>query len=273
MIQIRQCARCGHDLTDPAASRCPVCGTQFARRPGGRIWITALVQFSLATAFLLLSHFPKWTIFFFGIMILIGTLVASRATVTAAKNRPTPHAPITRPVLLKIVSLLIAIFGFGFLSSLLFGFVIFINNWNDWHRYEGQPYHRSTFEVRQVYYQRTGRGGVDTYARGNVEGQREWMSLRPYIGPRLPRDQAELDQRVPVGTEIPVYFFPDMKGRSRIRVYGETPPAEDYHRTAMNALNYGLMGLAICAIAIFVLTRLRATCFATIDAAQQPALP
>jgi hypothetical protein len=83
------------------------------------------------------------------------------------------------------------------------------------------------------------------YASGMVDGQREWMGLYPYLHPR-PRNEEELDERVPIGTSIPIYLFPELKGRSRVRVYADTPPAEAYHREAITAANYGLTGLAIC---------------------------
>jgi hypothetical protein len=267
MIQIRKCPKCGHDLTDTTASTCPLCGARFTRAAGASVWIGALFQFAVGTTFMLVFRFPKFMIAGFGFFILVGTLIASWAK-TRPIPRPTPRGPITRPVLLRLLSVMIAIFGFAFVCFLLFGFVMFINNWNDWHRYEGQPFHRSTFEVRQVYYQKVGKGGVDLYASGNVEGQKEWMSLRPYIGPPLPRNQGQLEERIPVGAQIKIYLFPEMKGRSRIRVYTETPPAEDYHRTAMNALNYGLTGLVLSGIAIFVMTRLRQLCFAAPEVTQ-----
>ena len=94
------------------------------------------------------------------------------------------------------------------------------------------------------------------------------MSLRPYL-PTVPRSEAELDQRVPAGTSISIYLFPQMKGRSRVRVYGETPPADAYRRDAINALNYGLIGLSVCAILIFFLSRFRRMCFVDTDSPVQ----
>jgi len=98
------------------------------------------------------------------------------------------------------------------------------------------------------------------YASGMVDGQREWMGLYPYLHPR-PRNEAELDERVPIGTSIPIYLFPELKGRSRVRVYADTPPAEAYHREAITAANYGLTGLAICGALLFILNRVRRLCF------------
>jgi hypothetical protein len=270
MASVQKCANCGLDLTDTSALVCPVCRTPLVARPDAtRIWIAALVQLAISTTFMLIFHFPKIMIVIFGGVILIGTLVSLRTRMRPA-SLPAPQAPVTNPILSRVLSVLTAIFGFAFVCFLLFGSVIFLNNWNAWHRYEGQPYHRSTFEVRQVYYQKLGKGGVDLYANGNVEGQKEWMSLRPYIGPPLPRSLGELQQRIPAGSHIEIYLFPEMKGRSRIRAYSETPPAEDYHRTAIKAVNYGLGGVAGCAAIIFLLTRLRRMCFGEIPLALQP---
>jgi hypothetical protein len=85
------------------------------------------------------------------------------------------------------------------------------------------------------------------------------MSLRPYLH-GTPRDEAELEERVPIGTSIPIYLFPNMKGRLRVEVYTKVP-TEVYHRAAMTALNYGLGGLAVAGAILFVLLRLRAACF------------
>ena len=76
--------------------------------------------------------------------------------------------------------------------------------------------------MTHTYYQRGSKGAVDAYASGMVDGNREWMSLRPYL-PTVPRSEAELDQRVPIGTSIPIDLFPEMKGRLRVRVYSDTP--------------------------------------------------
>jgi len=143
----------------------------------------------------------------------------------------------------------------------LFGFVMFINSWTRWHQYEGQPYHRDEFQVTRVYYQRGSKGSIDVYASGEVEDNREWMSLRPYLH-SLPHSQGELESMVPAGTVIPVYFFPGMKGRMRVEVYADTPPAEANQRAAMTTLNHGLLGIAITGGLIFFLILLRRMCFA-----------
>jgi hypothetical protein len=206
-----------------------------------------------------LFRFPKWMIAAFAAMILVGTLSGSLLKPQTATSPRTPQPAPSRPILFRVVGIGIALSLLGCVCFLLFGFVIFMNSWNDWHRYEGQPYHVTTFQVTRAYYQKQSKS-VDIYASGKVDGQREWMSLQPYLHIR-PRSQEELDERVPMGTSIPIYLFPDLKGRSRVRVYDDTPLAEAYHRTAIKAANYGLMGLAICAGILFILNRVRMLCF------------
>jgi hypothetical protein len=70
---------------------------------------------------------------------------------------------------------------------------------------------------------------------------------------------------------IPIYYFPKMKGQSRVQVYGETPPAEASHRMAINVADYALLGLVVTAGVIFVLSRLRRACFAEPEISFQPA--
>ncbi len=236
-------------------------GAKIASSP--KLWIAAFVQFAFMATFMLVFRFPKIMIAFFGVIIVLGTALSGWAKQRQLAPRP-PQGPLSHATLFKVLSLGVAFCSLVLFSTLLFGFVIFLNNWNDWHRYQGQPHHRTEFVVAQTYYQRGSKGGVDAYASGMVDGQREWMSLRPYL-PTVPRNEAELDEQVPVGTSIPIYLFPAMKGRSRVRVYSVTPPAEAYRRTAMNAVDYGLGGAALSAAIIFVLIRLRKMCFAEAD--------
>lgn len=242
-------------------------GIRIATPRSTMIGVGALFQFAAATIFMVAFGFPKVMIAIFGVMIAVGTMFS-----VWLKSRPfAPRAvrrPLSHPTLFRILSLGIALCSVVFFSIVLFGFVIFINNWNDWHRYEGQPYHVSTFQVNRAYFQRLGKGGIDAYASGTVDGDREWMSLRPYLQP-VPRSQGELDERVPVGTSIPIYLFPQMKGRSRVRVYDVTPTAEAYHRAAINAVNHSLEGLCLTGILIFVLSRCRRMCFAESDSPVQ----
>ena len=283
MASSQKCVKCGFELTDTSASVCPMCGTVVetmsgtapgatlstnAARPGARILIGALVQFAIATIFMLVFGFPKFMIAIFGIMIVLGTALSALAKQIPIAARPTPQLPVVHAASFKVLSLAIALCLMALVSTLLFGFVIFLNNWNDWHRYEGQPYHRTNFVVMQTYYQRGYKGAVDAYASGMVDGNREWMGLRPYLQ-TVPRSHAELDARVPSGTSIPIYLFPEMKGRSRVLVYSDTPAAEGYHRAAINALDYGLGGAALGAALIFVLIRLRRFCFAETDSSIQ----
>ena len=136
---------------------------------------------------------------------------------------------------------------------------MFLNSWDRWHRYGGQPYHRSDFQVVQVYYQKHSKS-TDVYARGVVEGQREWISLQPYLH-MTPRSQQELELRVPTGVVIPIYYFPNMQGRLRVQVYKETPPAEESHREAIAVLRGALPALAIMGVILFALMRVRSACF------------
>jgi len=157
-----------------------------------------------------------------------------------------------------MVGFAIVLTGFAMFCILLFGFVMFLNSWNRWHEYDGQPFHRSDFVVKNVYYQKQSKSR-SFYASGTVEGQREWISLQPYLH-RMPRSQAEAETSVPTGTSIQIYFFPNMKGRARVQVYEDTPPAESAHQMAMKTLNTSLLWLAITGAALFVLTRIRGWC-------------
>ncbi len=260
MAFTRKCPKCGFELTDAGAKVCPLCGSDIVVPVGGKIWIGALIQFTFATVFMFAFGFPKFMIAIFGVMILVGTVLTAWAKTKPQGFRPAPQRPLKNPVLFKVLSLAIAVCSIVFFCTLLFGFVMFMNSWNRWHRYEGQPYHVSEFQVERVYFQRGSKGGVSAYARGAVEGQREWMDLIPYLH-LVPRTEAELDSRVPPGTIIPIYYFPGMKGQSRAQVYEETPPAEASHRTAIRTANYGSLGLVVTAGVIFVLSRLRRTCY------------
>jgi len=273
---MHKCVKCGFELVDTSATVCPMCGSSISgitpettmpgaafvspRRP--TIWVGALVQFAFMTAFMLVFKFPKFMIVIFGGLIVVGTALSARAKQKALAPRA-PQKPLSHPTQFKILSLGIGLCSVVLFSFLLFGFVIFINNWNDWHRYEGQPYHVTDFQVTRVYYQKQSKS-IDLYASGMVDGQREWMSLQPYLHTR-PRNQAELEELVPAGTSIQIYLFPELKGRLRVRVYSDTPPAEAHHRAAINAVNYGLTGLAICAALLFILIGLRRMCFAEAD--------
>lgn len=268
MASTRQCSKCGVVLLDTGASTCPACGTNIGTKPGSAAaakWVIALVQITLSTTFMLLFRFPKFMIVIFAAMILAGNALSGFVkpkfvtSKTVAQKSASPR-PLSHPALFKVLCLGIAICGLAFVSSLLFGFVGFMNSWNRYQKYEGVSFHRSEFHVTRTYYKRTGRGGVDAYAKGMVEDQSEWMDLRPYLD-YVPRSQAELDSGVSPGTTIAIYYFPALKGRARVQVVGELPPAEEGHRDAMNALKYGLAGLAISGALLFVMRRLLNSCY------------
>jgi hypothetical protein len=169
--------------------------------------------------------------------------------------------PVSRPALFRVLSLAVIVSAFAFFIIALFGFVIFINAWNRWHRYEGQPFHRADFEVGQAYFQRGNRGAVFLYASGTVEGQKEWMNLEPYVQTRI-RSQAELDDQVPAGISIPIYVFPEMQGRARVQAIADLPPAEASKQQALKTARQGLLGLLILGLVMFLLVRVRGLCFA-----------
>jgi hypothetical protein len=270
MASIRKCSKCGLDLTDTMVQACPICGARIVASRGPGIWLGALLQFAISSIFILAFGFPRIMIAILGAFILIGTALSLRVKPVAIPAARPPQPVVAHLVRFRILSVAAGLCAVACLCFLLFGFVTFMNSWTSWQKYNGASYHRADFWVRQVYYQRGSRGGVDMYANGTVEGQREWMTLQPYLQSYLeamPKNLAELDEQVPPGTSIPIYLFPGMKGRARVRVYQEVPPAEAYHREAMNALRYGLGGLAICGGILFVLIRLRAGCFRENEAA------
>ena len=206
---------------------------------------------------MLAFHFPRPFILVFAVFIFVGTFLSTRLrSRQAARPKPTP-APQTPAA--KVLGIAIGMCGFLFLSVLLFGFVMFMNSWSAWQRYQGQSYHATSFQIVRVYYQRTtGSHGGSTYiyASGMVEGKKEWMSLSPYLKTR-PRSQEELESMVPVGTIIPIYLFPNLKGQTRVEVIGALPPAEANRKQAMLVLNRALTILAGLGLVIFVLVRIR----------------
>jgi hypothetical protein len=158
-----------------------------------------------------------------------------------------------------ILNLSIAILGLAFLACLLFGFVTFINAHIAVKRVQGEPYHATTFKVIRPYYQKSaGTHGPDVavYASGIVEGEKEWMSLLPYLK-RDPGDQAELDDSVPPGKLIPIYLFPNLKGQSRIQVIDVLAPGEANRRTERWVLRHAPVALAVLGALILLLLRIR----------------
>jgi hypothetical protein len=267
---VRKCPKCGFDLSTATSPTCPGCGTPLIAMPKAGKWIGATIQIAISTIFMLVFGFPKVMIGVFATMILIATAVSTLVKPRPAGTPAAPQRPVNNPTLFKVLGFAIALCSVALFCILLFGFVIFMNSWDRWHQYEGHRYERTDFTVRQVYWQPHTRGGPDIYASGTVEGNKEWMSLRPYLN-SVPRSQAELDSRVAVGTMIPIYFFPDMKGRARAQVVTGGPPAETSRRAAMSTLNSSLLGLAVTAGIIFLLSLLRRSCYADTDASFQQA--
>ena len=220
------------------------------------VWLIALFQLGAATAFMLLFKFPKFMIVAFGAMVFIGTLVGTTLKARSRTIRPAPPKPVTHPALNRVFGLLIAIVSLALFSTLLFGFVMFMNSWDRWHRYEGQRFHEADFVVKRPYYQKRSKGGPDLYASGTVEGNSEWMGLRQALQ-FVPHSQGELEAAIPPGTSIHVYYFPDMKGQARVQVYTDVPPAEASHRDAMKTLNYSLILLGGCGGLLLMLLQMR----------------
>lgn len=268
MAFVRKCPRCGLEFTDPSASQCSACGAKMMVLPRIGIWVGALIQITFCTVFMLLFGFPKIMILVFAGFILAGSAFAAWVKPKPKQAALVPARPVSNPVLLKILGFLLAACSFICLALVIFGFVIFMNAWTRWHQYEGQSYHRAEFQVKHVYFQKRVKGGTDISASGMVEGHVEYLSLLPYLH-SVPRSEAELDAKVPVGTMIPVYLFPNLKGRARVQVYDPVPPAEASHRMAVSTVKNILLALAVMAGLLFVLTRLRALCFAEDVSAMQ----
>jgi hypothetical protein len=263
----RQCSKCGFYVTDNSLMACPQCGSNLVPLPSINRWIGALLQVVASTTFMLVFGFPRPMIAIFAGIILMGAAISSRLKPRAAGASPAnPQRTIVRPTLFRVLSIGTALSTFAVIVIALFGFVMFMNSWDRWHRYEGQPYRRSEFQVVRAYYQTHTKGGPDIYASGTVDGQREWMDLQPSLHMR-PHDQNELDARVPRGTSISVYLFPGLKGRSRVQMNNGVLPGEASQREAMAALKYGLSGLAVTAFLLLVLIRLRRECFVEAETA------
>jgi hypothetical protein len=188
--------------------------------------------------------------------VVLFTLRLRRST-SAAPN--STRALSSQPQSVILLTLTIGVLGFVFFTCLLFGSVAFVNAHNAIQRIEGQPYHATTFQVVRPYYQKNaGFHGpeISVYASGVVEGKKEWMGLFPYLK-RNPSGQAELDALVPPGTTIPVYLFPNLKGRSRIQVVDALPPGEAARRTQAQVLRRLPVILAVVGALILVLVRIR----------------
>ncbi|MGA7754656.1 MAG: hypothetical protein WCB05_17615 [Candidatus Sulfotelmatobacter sp.] len=259
MTSTRKCPNCGLDLTDTTASACPMCATGIVPRRSTKIWIVAVIQIAASSVFMVVFRFPKIMIVVFAGMIIIGTVLSSWAK-TRPVPIPGPPKPFSHPILFRFASLGIAICALAIVCFLIFGSVIFLNSWMRWHLYEGQPYRRTNFQVAQVHFKRGKKGSVDLSANGTVEGSPERMNLSPYVHAPV-HNEGELSLLVPAETIIPIYFFPNLKGRPRVQLDNGVPPAEEGHRAAIDAMQYGLLGLVVSAGVLFLLLRVRRYCY------------
>jgi hypothetical protein len=256
MPLVRKCAKCGLDVADLSATACPICGANLtvSLAPKKFVWVAAAIQFAAVTIFMVLFRFPKVVIVFFGAFILVGTLISAWIKQRPAAARRSQPIQLSRPILYRVLSVFIALGSIMFVSILLFGTVMFLNAWSRYQTYQGQPYHRADFVVVRTYFQRGSKGAVDAYASGTVDGQKEWMNLRPYLH-FVPRNEDEVDENLPPGTSIPIYLIPGLKGRMRVELYSATPPGEGYHQTAMEVLSKAPLALLLTAGVLFVLIR------------------
>ena len=183
---------------------------------------------------------------------------------TSAPGQTSAHSPSSQATSVILLNLTIAVLSLAFLVCLLFGLVTLINSHNAFNRVQGQPYHATTLQVIRPFYQKSaGMHGPDVsiLASGIVEGKQEWMNLAPYLKSvpreRFPENQAELNDLVPPGTEIPVYLFPNLKGQSRIQVIDVLPPGEASRKTEMWVLKRVPVAIAVLGALIFFLMRIR----------------
>ncbi len=202
---VRKCPKCGIDLSNAASPICPGCGNPTLAMPRVGKWIGAIIQIAVATTFMLVFGFPKVMIVMFAALIVVATLLSTFVKPRLAGAPAAPARPVSNPLLFKLLSVAIVLSSFAMFCILLFGLVSFINSWNRWHQYQAHPYQRTDFVVTKVYYQ-AHRGGPDVYASGTVEGNKEWMSLRPYLN-YVPRSHEELEAGVAPGTRDPGLFL------------------------------------------------------------------
>ena len=261
MAAAYRCSVCGLESDNFPAAICTQCGENLLRPAVSRplLWLVGLVQLSIVIGFMFVLHFRPVSLFF-GLVSLLFAVLSFRARRSALQPLRRPAS--SQPMSVVLLSLTIAVLGLCFTACLIFGSVAFLNAHNAVARVEGQPYHASTFQVIRPYYQRSaGLHGPDisVYASGLVEGHKEWMDLVPYLK-RAPSGQVELNDLVPPGTAIPVYLFPNLKGRSRIEVIDVLPPGEASRRTETWVLRRAPVALAVLGALILLLVRIRRSC-------------
>lgn len=209
------------------------------------------------TVFMLLFHFPKGMIIVMGAFILVATALSSFFKNRQVQSRPAQPPQLSRPILYRVLSIFIALGAIALFAILLFGSVMFLNAWSRYQQYEGRRFERADFIVTQAYFQRGSKGSISVYASGTVDGQKEWMDLESYYRARTNDD---LQEHVPPGTSIPIYYFPSLKGRSRNQVYSDTPPAESYHQAMMAVITEAPPAWLLTAAVVFLLVRIRRSC-------------
>ncbi len=265
MAALHKCAACGFECDDFSGSICPQCSKKLANGMNLALWIFGLLPVVAIVGFMSAFHVPPAMIIFCGVGTLLPAILAirSRGALTVVKSFPRRRAS-PQPTSVKFLNVAIGLCGFCFFACLLFGFVSFQNSYMTYRRFQGQPYHATTFQVVRPYYQiSAGMHGPDiqVYARGLVEGNKEWMDLLPYLK-STPNGQGELNDLVPPGTVIPVYLFPNLRGQRRVQVIGALPPAETNYNAEMLVLRKGSIALAALGALLFVLVLIRRSCAA-----------
>lgn len=260
-----RCSVCGFESDNFPDFTCPQCGKKLLSSSPFSPWIVVVAQVIVTTGFMFIFHFPRPVIIIFGLIVFLFSALGLRRRRNGFATRKSPPLPLSsQPASVVLLGLAVAVLGIVFVACLLFGSVALINSYNAVARVQGQPYHATIFQVIRPYYQKSaGMHGpyIQVYASGMVEGDKEWMSLIPYLK-QVPHNQAELNDLVPPGTEIPVYLFSGLKGRSRIQVNDGLPPGEASRRTETWVLSHVPLALVVLAVLIFLLVRIRRSCVA-----------
>lgn len=243
--------------------QCPKCGAVAAL--DWQRWMGP-IQVIGAIGFLAVLQFP-WQV-----MVVLTALVAANAFLrhksrTAALTREEiakQEQNAGRPNLLRVANLGVALSGAFFLVSFMVAFVMFMNARERRQRLSEGHYHASTFRVLRSYWQKgrpstLGQGFSSesrTAARGLVDGHEESMDLQPLLG-FVPKDEETVVRLVPPGTEIPVYYDPELRGDYRVRFRGDSPPGVASRNAMPVIAKYGVVALAVTGILLIAFLRLR----------------
>jgi hypothetical protein len=76
-----------------------------------------------------------------GVFSLVATALSGGMKPRSVPASGMVQRPVAHPTLCRILSLGVAILSLAFFIILLFAFVIFLNSYSHWQRYEGQSYH------------------------------------------------------------------------------------------------------------------------------------